>query len=137
MDLRAVSSFTGIAESHLSSLIASPTADLVKSLLQSIELKARDYEQVKTQKVRLEVELETSVRTSESKVKALKKSVEKGLAESSKLRIDLQNSGMLLLEIQSHVYRADHLQKMPAPSLNRNSSRPRRPPPRVLPRQQP
>lgn len=95
VDLRAVSSFTGIAETHLSSLITSPTVDLVKSLLQSIELQARVHEQTKTQKVRLEVELETSVRTNESKVKALKKSVEKGLAESSKLRIDLQNSGML------------------------------------------
>jgi nucleoprotein TPR len=95
VDLRAVASFTGIAEPHLFSLIASPTVELVNSLLQSIELKARDYEQVKTQKVRLEVELETSVRTNESKVKSLKKSVEKGITESSKLRIDLQNSGML------------------------------------------
>lgn len=93
VDLRAVSSFTGVAEPQLILLSESPTVDLVKSLLRSIEEKARDYEQVKTQKVRLEVELETSVRTSESKVKALKKSVEKGLAESSKLRVDLQNSG--------------------------------------------
>lgn len=97
VDLRTVSAFTGIAEPQLSSLIASPTVDLVKSLLQSIELQARNCEQVKTQKVRLEVELETSVRTNESKIKALKKSVEKGLAESSKLRVDLQNSGMPLL----------------------------------------
>lgn len=93
VELRTVSSFTGVAQPQITLLLESPTVDLVKSFLHSIEAKARDYEQVKTQKVRLEVELETSVRTNESKVKALKKSVEKGLAESSKLRIDLQNSG--------------------------------------------
>lgn len=103
VDLRILSSFTGVTEPQLSSLIESPTVDLVKSLLQSIELKARDYEQVKTQKVRLEVELETSVRTNESKVKALKKSVEKGLVESSKLRVDLQNSGTLFPGRHLHV----------------------------------
>jgi len=112
VDLRAVSSFTGISEPYLSSVIATPTVELVKSLLQSIELKARDYEQIKTQKVRLEVELETSVRTSESKVKALKKAVEKGLAESSKLRVELKDSGMLSCEFWSYLHNTKETQRI-------------------------
>jgi nucleoprotein TPR len=104
VDLRAVSSFTALPEPHLATLLQAPTVDLVKLLLQSIEAKAKDHEQVKTQKVRLEVELETSVRTNESKVKALKKSVEKGLAESSKLRVELQNSGEHHNTSQSETY---------------------------------
>lgn len=112
VDLRTVSSFTGISEPYLSSLISAPTVELVKSLLQSIELKARDYEQIKTQKVRLEVELETSVRTNESKVKALKKAVEKGLAESSTLRVELQNSGVLLFKFWSHLHKTEEKQRI-------------------------
>lgn len=106
VDLRAVSSFTTLPEPQLATLLQAPTVDLVKLLLQSIEAKARDHEQIKTQKVRLEVELETSVRTNESKVKALKKSVEKGLAESSNLRVELQNSREHHNTSQSETYRS-------------------------------
>lgn len=93
VDLHTVSSFTALPEPQLASLLQAPTVDLVKSLLQSIEAKARDHDQIKTRKIRLEVELEASVRTNESKVKALKKSIERGLAESGKLRVELRNSG--------------------------------------------
>jgi len=93
VDLRVISAFTTVPEASLTSLLDNPTAELVQLLLSSIETKAKEFEQSKSQKVKLEVELETVVRTNESKTKVLQNSRDKALAESSKLRVELQTSG--------------------------------------------
>ncbi len=93
VDVRAVATFISVPETTVSAVLEQPTVELVRSLLHNISLKAQEYELLKSQKFRLEVELETAVRTSESKVKALRGSVEKGLAEVTRLRTELQNSG--------------------------------------------
>ena len=93
IDIRAVATFSSTSEGAISTLLDSPTVELVRALLHNISAKAHEYGQLKSQKFRLEVELETAVRTSESKVKALKVSVEKGLTEVTRLRTELQNSG--------------------------------------------
>lgn len=93
VDVNSISSFASIPTSTVSTLLENPTVELVTSLLQGIATKIQEYERLKAQKFRLEVELETSVRTSESKIKVLKTSLDKALAESSRLRVDLQNSG--------------------------------------------
>ena len=93
VDIRAVSTFTSLPEDNVKSLLDNPTKDIVQSLLESISKKAQEYDQLKSQNLRLEVELEQSVRTRESKVKIFKNSAEKSLAEASKLRTDLQQSG--------------------------------------------
>ena len=94
VDVRAISAFSSVPETTVTSLLNNPTTELVASLLQGIQTKVKEFEQHKSQKVRLEVELETVVRTSESKAKVLQNSRDKALAESSKLRVELQTSGM-------------------------------------------
>ncbi len=93
VDVRGVATFISIPETTVSAVLEHPTVELVRSLLHNIGLKAQEYELLKSQKFRLEVEVETAVRTSESKVKVLRGSVEKGLAEATRLRTELQNSG--------------------------------------------
>lgn len=95
VDIRVISAFTTVPEASLTSLLDNPTTELVQSLLNSIEAKAKEFEQSKSQKVKLEVELETVVRTNESKTKVLQNSRDKALAESSKLRVELQTSGKI------------------------------------------
>ncbi len=95
IDVRAISAFTSLPEASITSLRDNPTAELVASLLRGIEAKVQEYEQTRSQKVKLEVELETVVRTTESKTKVLQNSRDKALAESSKLRVELQTSGMV------------------------------------------
>lgn len=92
-DIPFLSSHYSVAESTLQSLTQAPTADLVNQFLESIAAKARETEELKSDKLRLEVELENAVRGGESKVKVLKSSVEKGLAEISNLRSKLQEAG--------------------------------------------
>ncbi|ETN37733.1 uncharacterized protein HMPREF1541_07356 [Cyphellophora europaea CBS 101466] len=92
IDLRVISNFSSVPEVALTSLLSSPTIDAVKSLLEAVEKNARECEQNKSHKVKLEVELETVVRTNESKVKVLQASRDKALADAQKLRGDLQAS---------------------------------------------
>lgn len=82
-----------IPESTLSSLTQAPTVDLVNQLLGSITRKAHAFDELKSDKLRLEVELENAVRSNESKVKVLKNTIEKGHTEVQELRKKLQESG--------------------------------------------
>lgn len=89
-----LSSQYAIPEATLSALTQAPTTDLVNQLLQSINKKAHEFDELKSDKLRLEVELENAVRTNESKVKVLKTTVEKGHADVADLRKKLHESGI-------------------------------------------
>lgn len=93
IEIPFLASHYSIAEDTLTTLTQAPTVALVNQLLESITVKARESDELKSDKLRLEVELENAVRASESKIKVLKNSVEKGLSETSSLRTRLQGSG--------------------------------------------
>ncbi|KIY00253.1 uncharacterized protein Z520_03938 [Fonsecaea multimorphosa CBS 102226] len=103
VDVRAISAFSSLPESSVTSLISQPTTELVTALLRAIEAKVKEFEQTKSQKVKLEIELETVVRTSESKAKVLQNSRDKALAESSKLRVELQTSENARSKLESEL----------------------------------
>jgi nucleoprotein TPR len=96
IQLPHISSHYGVSESTLTTLRQAPTVELVDQLLQSINKKAHEFDELKSDKLRLEVELENSVRSNESKVKVLKASVDKGHAEVSDLRRKLHESGIYI-----------------------------------------
>lgn len=104
-DLRSIADFVALPETNLSSLLDSPTTELIGKLLQNLEKKAKEYAQFKTQKVKLEVELETTVRTNESTIKSLKNTRDKALADIGKLRDDLQAAESSRAQAQSEVER--------------------------------
>ncbi|KAJ5088809.1 nuclear pore complex protein An-Mlp1 [Penicillium angulare] len=92
IDFPYLSSHFSLSETALSSLVEAPTVDLVNQLLQSITTKAHEYDELKSDKLRLEVELENAVRSNESKIKVLKGTVEKGHTEVEDLRKKLHEA---------------------------------------------
>lgn len=92
IDVRALAAFASVSESSIISLISQPTTETVNAFLQGLVPQAKHCDEVKAQKTKLEVELETVVRTNESKVKVLQNSRDKALSDSSQLRQDLQAS---------------------------------------------
>ncbi|KGO50226.1 hypothetical protein PEX2_027910 [Penicillium expansum] len=92
VQLPYLSSHYALPESTLTTLRQAPTVELVNQLLESINKKAHESDELKSDKLRLEVELENSVRSNESKVKVLKASVEKGHAEVADLRKKLHEA---------------------------------------------
>ena len=95
LDLSRLSTFSSISENTLSTLVESPTTDLVTTLLKAITQKAGDFEKSKSENLKLSVELENAVRASESKSRVLKGSVDKALKESADLRDQLNAEGQL------------------------------------------
>ena len=94
VELPYLSSHHSIPESTLSTLTQAPTVELVNQLLESITKKAHETDELNSDKLRLEVELENAVRSSDSKIKVLKNSVEKGHAEVEESRKKLHESGI-------------------------------------------
>lgn len=95
IELPYLASHYSIAEATLNTLTQAPTVELVNQLLESITKKARDHDELQSDKLRLEVELENAVRSSDSKIKVLKNSVEKAHAEVEETRKKLHESGRL------------------------------------------
>lgn len=94
VQLPYLSSHFSVPETTLTSLTQAPTVELVNQLLQSLTKTAHEYDELKSDKRRLEVELEAAVRSNESKVKALKSNVDKEHKEVEELRKKLHESGM-------------------------------------------
>lgn len=94
VDLPYLASHYAIPETALSTLTHAPTVELVNQLLESITKKAHDYDELKSDKLRLDVELENAVRSNESKIKVLKNTVDKGHSEIDELRKKLHESGI-------------------------------------------
>ncbi|KAJ5174312.1 uncharacterized protein N7482_000189 [Penicillium canariense] len=103
IELPYLSSHYAIPEATLSTLTEAPTVDLVNQLLQSITKKAHEYDELKSDKLRLEVELENAVRSNESRVKVLKTNVEKEQAEVQDLRKKLHESENTRSTLESEI----------------------------------
>ncbi|KAJ5138371.1 uncharacterized protein N7515_003219 [Penicillium bovifimosum] len=103
IELPFLSSHYALPESTLTTLTQAPTAELVNQLLESIGKKAYEFDELKADKLRLEVELENAVRSNESKVKVLKTSVEKGHAEVADLRKKLQEAENTRSTLESEI----------------------------------
>ncbi|KAI9838350.1 MAG: hypothetical protein M1819_005618 [Sarea resinae] len=86
VDVPFLSSYCSVPETTLSALIDAPTTELVKSFLESVASKAREHEELRSEKLRTDVELENAVRSGETKNRALKSTVDKSLKEVSDVR---------------------------------------------------
>ncbi len=97
LDIPYLSTFCSLPQATLTTLKDEPTVELVNTLLIQIAAKAREFDEVKAEKLRLEVELENAVRSGDAKARALKSSVDKALKEAADLRAKLKAEGGQLL----------------------------------------
>ncbi|KAK4695509.1 nucleoprotein TPR, partial [Lecanoromycetidae sp. Uapishka_2] len=90
LDSAQLASHCSLPQQSIDTLLDTPTADLVRTLLENVSAKAREYSEITSEKFRLEVELENAVRGGESKNRVLKGTVDKSLKEAADLRQKLQ-----------------------------------------------
>lgn len=89
LDVAYLSTSYGLPEADVQTLLDAPTADLVKDFLASVTVKAQEFDALKADKLKADVELENTVRTSETKVKAQKAAVTRQAKENEELRTRL------------------------------------------------
>jgi nucleoprotein TPR len=81
-----------LPEDEIQTLLDAPTVELVNQFLASVSAKAQEFDEIKAEKLRVDVELENTVRTSETKVKAQKATLTKHAKEIEELRIKLKDA---------------------------------------------
>lgn len=107
IDIPYLAKFCSLPEATLTTLRDAPTVELVNTLLVQIATKAREYDEAKAEKLRLEVELENAVRSGESKARSLKSAADKGLKEAADLRAKLKAEGGPFLPVCRRVFISD------------------------------
>ena len=93
LDIPQLASYCSVPETSIYTLLDQPTTELVRSLLEGLSTKAQEYNELKSEKLRVDVELESAVRGGESKNRVLKSSLDKAQKESVDLRQKLQAEG--------------------------------------------
>ncbi|KAI1356007.1 hypothetical protein F5Y01DRAFT_301576 [Xylaria sp. FL0043] len=86
VDVGYVATHLGMPEANIESAISDPTADLVVAILAAVEAKAHEFDTLFTQKLQLEVELETSVRSAEAQRDASNETAKKALKDVEEIR---------------------------------------------------
>lgn len=95
VDLPYLSSYLSVAETTLSTAIDEPTTELVGSILQAVLIKAREHDEIKADKLRLDVELENAVRTADAKIRSCKATLDRASVGAEELRDKLKQQGQL------------------------------------------
>ncbi|CAO2655700.1 Nn.00g045030.m01.CDS01 [Neocucurbitaria sp. VM-36] len=86
VDVGYLAASYSVPETTFHSLLSEPTVELVQSLLTQIEVKARAYDDLQSEKIRTDVELEAAVQSGEQRARALKATAEKAQNEAKELR---------------------------------------------------
>lgn len=90
VDVGYLATHLGMPEENLSTVATDPTAELVRAVLAAVATKAHEYDALYSEKVQLEVELETNVRGAEAQRDASTERANKAQKEVEEIRQKLQ-----------------------------------------------
>ncbi|KAJ1328096.1 nucleoprotein TPR [Microdochium nivale] len=90
IDVGYLAAHLGVPQDNISTVVTSPTTDLVTALLSAFAAKAYEFDELYTQKVQLEVQLETSVRGAEAQRDASNERAAQALRELEEIRTKLK-----------------------------------------------
>lgn len=93
VDVDYLSAYLSVPQQTLTSAIDSPTSELVRSVLEAITAKAREHDELAADKIRVDIELENAVRSSETRIDGLRASVEKAQKTVEEVRTKLKEEG--------------------------------------------
>lgn len=93
VDVGYLAASYAVPETTLQSLLSQPTVALVQSLLEQIESKAREHDDLKSEKIKLDVELEAAVQGGETRARSLQAAADKAKKETEQLQQKLAREG--------------------------------------------
>ncbi len=95
VDVGYLATHLGMPETNISGAISDPTADLVNAILAAVATRAHEFDTLFSQKLQLEVELETSVRGAEARRDASNETAKKALKDLEDIRQKLNQEGIV------------------------------------------
>ena len=93
VDVGYLAASYAVPETTLQSLLSQPTAALVQTLLVQIEAKAREHDDLTSEKIKADVELEAAVQGGEARARSLKAVADKAHKEAEQLQQKLAREG--------------------------------------------
>jgi nucleoprotein TPR len=93
VDVGYLAASYSVPETTIQSLLSEPTVALVQSLLTQIEAKAREFEDLQSEKLKADVELDNAVQTGEQRARVLKAAADKAQKETAELRMKAAQEG--------------------------------------------
>jgi nucleoprotein TPR len=94
VDVGYLAASYAVPETNIQSLLSEPSVELVRSLLVQIEAKAREHDELLSEKLRADIENETAVRAGEARARALQATADKAVKDAEELRQQLAQKGM-------------------------------------------
>lgn len=106
LDVDYLSAYLSVPQQSISNAIDAPTAELVRSILDAITAKAREHDELAADKLRVDIELENAVRSSETRIEGLRANVEKAQKTVEEVRTKLNEEGsyFVVTGLQQQVY---------------------------------
>ncbi|UPX15517.1 Protein mlp1 [Ascochyta rabiei] len=92
-----------VPETTFQSLLSDPTVELVQSLLVQIEAKAREYDDLRSDKIKVDVELEAAVQSGDARARTLKASADKAQKEVEQLQQKLAREELARQQIEKEL----------------------------------
>jgi len=96
LDVGYLSAHLGVPEETLGTIATDPTADLVRAVLDAVAAKAREYEELYSNKLNVDIELESVVHSAESRCQTYKSTADAALKDVEEVRRQLQEEGAYL-----------------------------------------
>lgn len=93
LDVEYLSAYLSVPEQTLTTVVDTPTAELVRSVLEAVTAKAREHDELLSDKLRVDIELENAVRSSETRIDGLRSTIEKSQKTVEEVRIKLREEG--------------------------------------------
>ncbi|POS86896.1 hypothetical protein EPUL_002423, partial [Erysiphe pulchra] len=103
IDVGHLSSYLALPQETLGGFIESPDTELAVSILRIVLTKAREYDELAAEKIRVDIELENVVRNSETRVESLKANLEKTQKTVEEVRIKLNDEEKTRSSLESEL----------------------------------
>ncbi|KAK7743720.1 Protein mlp1 [Diatrype stigma] len=91
VDLGYLAAHLGMPEENLSTAVTQPSVDLVSIILSAVAARGHEYDTISSQKIQLEVEIETSIRAAEAQRDKSNETAAKALKDVEEIRNKLKD----------------------------------------------
>src|SRR5688572_12550704 len=98
VDVGFVAGNLGLDLPALQAVTTNPTAELVATLLQAVQKKLHEYDELYSSKLQVDIEYEAAVRSAESRSQTSKSTVDKALKDTEEARQKLKEEGRTTTE---------------------------------------
>lgn len=103
VDVGHLSAYLQLPNDTLKGFIKSPNVELATSILKTVLAKAREYDELAADKLRVDIELENVVRNSETRVESLRENLEKAQKTVEELRAKLNEEEKTRSSLESEL----------------------------------